>query len=213
MSVSARLLLGRNAPLFLGFKERALELTDAGMTEVYERAHANVAERETDLNEPCTTLVLDRIIGPTILEVGCGAGYLSGQLRRHGQVTACDLVLDPMLAERYPDVRFETAPMTTLPFPDRSFDTVVSTHTLEHVLDIGRALSELRRVARRRLVLVVPRQRPYRDTFDLHLHFFPYRHSLLTVLRPHGAYECKDAGGDWFYLEEIPNQDSLPPSE
>jgi len=41
-------------------------------------------------------------------------------------------------------VRFVEGSVEDLPFPDDAFDTVVSTHTLEHVQRIGVALSELR---------------------------------------------------------------------
>jgi hypothetical protein len=42
-----------------------------------------------------------------------------------------------------------------------------------HVQDAHAALEELRCVAKRRLIVVLPKQRPYRYTFDLHLRFFP----------------------------------------
>jgi hypothetical protein len=58
-------------------------------------------------------------------------------------------------------------------------------------------------VTKKRLIVVVPKQRPYKYTFDLHLHFFPYEHSLRTIMGPnHGAVFCKDVGGDLFYVED-----------
>jgi hypothetical protein len=74
-------------------------------------------------------------------------------------------------------------------------------NTLEHVRDIVRSLEELRRVARKRLIIVVPKQRPYLYTFNLHIHFFPYDFSLLAILRPKSNYQLKNLGGDWFYIE------------
>jgi ubiquinone/menaquinone biosynthesis C-methylase UbiE len=58
---------------------------------------------------------------------------------------------------------------------DDAFDTVISTHTLEHVQHVAAALEGIRRVARRGVVVVVPHQRPYRATFNPHIHFFPYK--------------------------------------
>jgi len=58
-------------------------------------------------------------------------------------------VLDPALTDR-DGVRFVEGSVEDLPFLDDAFDTVVSTHTLEHVQRIGVALSELRRVAAKR---------------------------------------------------------------
>lgn len=40
------------------------------------------------------------------------------------------------------------------------------------------ALAELRRVAKRRLIIVVPKQRNYKYTFELHINFFPYLFDL-----------------------------------
>ncbi len=79
---------------------------------------------------------------------------------------------------------------------------MISTHTLEHVLNAEAALAELRRVARRRLILVVPRQRPYRFTFDLHLNYFPYAWSLRNFLaNPHARIEVID--NDLFAVEDL----------
>jgi ubiquinone/menaquinone biosynthesis C-methylase UbiE len=89
-----------------------------------------------------------------------------------------------------------------LPFGDASFDTVICTHTLEHVRNIHQAVSELRRVTGRRLIIVVPKQRPYRYTFDLHLHFFPYKSNFLTLMG-NQASVCQEIGGDIFYVEDV----------
>jgi SAM-dependent methyltransferase len=87
------------------------------------------------------------------LEVGCGFGrmsYLLAQLvERHVAVDVNPEALE--LARRsYPDVDFRQASVTDLPFPDSSFDLVFTWTVLQHVPpdQVGRALSELRRVLR-----------------------------------------------------------------
>jgi ubiquinone/menaquinone biosynthesis C-methylase UbiE len=102
-----------------------------------------------------------------------------------------------------PDVAFREGAAEALPFADDAFDTVVCTHMLEHVQDLPRAIAELRRVASRRLVVVVPAQRPYRYTFDLHLHFFPYPSTLLAAMGPARRNSCRNVGGDLFYVEDL----------
>jgi ubiquinone/menaquinone biosynthesis C-methylase UbiE len=47
-------------------------------------------------------------------------------------------------------------------------------HTLEQVKNIDQALREIRRVCKKRQMIVVPCEKKYRCTFDLHIHFFPY---------------------------------------
>ena len=58
-------------------------------------------------------------------------------------------------------------------------------------------------MTRKRLIIVVPKQRPYKYTFDLHLHFFPYASNLLMLLGPgQTAGKCQAMDGDWFYMED-----------
>jgi ubiquinone/menaquinone biosynthesis C-methylase UbiE len=92
-----------------------------------------------------------------------------------------------------------------LPFPDNHFDTVICTHVLEHILDFRAALAELRRIAARRLIVVVPREREYLYTFNPHFHFFPYVHSFLRFMIPLPEhFECMDVGRDIYYVEDRP---------
>lgn len=107
---------------------------------------------------------------------------------------------------KYPKVDFVQANIQSLPFDDAAFDTVVCTHTLEHVQDIAGAVSELRRVAARQLILVVPRQRPYKYTFDLHIHFFPYEWDVRKHLMGHADFSTQEIsclGGDWYCCETV----------
>ena len=64
---------------------------------------------------------------------------------------------------------------------------------------------ELRRVARRRLIIVVPQEREYRFTFNPHVHFFPYPHSFLRYMAPiPDRYRCESVGRDIYYVEVPP---------
>ena len=200
-----RLLFGRHAETFMTFKDRAHLLTDEEFRRVYEETAAAHLDRPTDLNESCIAEIERRAVG-SVLEVGCGRGHLAGLLATSHEVTACDIRIDPALPGRMPAVRFREESLSGLSFDDRSFDTVVCAHVLEHVLDLPRAVAELRRIARRRLVVVLPRQRPYRYTFDLHLRFFPLRSSVLDAFPPRAqvvARRLENLGGDWFYEEEM----------
>jgi len=202
-----RLLFGRQAETFLNFKDRAHLLSEEEFRRVYEETAAVHLDRPTDLNEACIREIERRAVG-SVLEVGCGRGHLAGLLAASHDVVACDMVIDPRLADRFQAVRFREETLDGLSFADRSFDTVVCTHVLEHVRDLPRAVAELRRVARRRLVVVLPRQRPYRFTFDLHLRFFPMGSTVLDAFPPHPrlvSRRLENLGGDWFYEEELAN--------
>ena len=217
MWIPFKLLFGKKADYFFSFKDRALEASSQDIQEVYAATADVHIRRETDLNEQCVSAINANVVGRTVLDVGCGRGYLADQLSRAGfGVTACDFRIPEEVKARFPRIRFEQALAEALPFATGEFDTVICTHTLEHVQNLAVAIDELRRVTRRRLIVVVPRQRPYRYTFDLHLHFFPYEHSLLTHLTPTPQIKdrtVRDVDGDWYYQEDKsvqPHQEGPP---
>jgi SAM-dependent methyltransferase len=187
---------------FMNFHSRVYQMTDAEYSGVYEATRGVAIERDTDLNDACLERILMHAVGPKVLETGCGGGFLAKKLAERFEVTATDIVVDPALVAANPKITFEKGNVEHLPFPDGAFDTVVTTHVLEHVRDIQAALKELRRVTKRRLIVVVPKERPHFYTPNLHLHFFPYPFSFYGVFgyRPDSLLE--NAGGDWFYMEE-----------
>ena len=160
----------------------------------------SASQRPTDLNQPCINEILQSLRGVKILEVGSGRGYLSELLSSQGKsVTSVDYV-EP---HSTPGYQFIKASVNTLPFEDASFDTVICAHTLEHVPDIHGALNELRRVTKSRLIIVLPRERPYRWGLNLHMHFFPYLWTLKPLFgqSTNSVRSFKDLG-DWFCVED-----------
>lgn len=93
-----------------------------------------------------------------VLDVGDTAGYLT-LLEPELWVVGIDLSLE---AERLDGNRPLLADGTRLPFPDDSFDAVVSSDVLEHVPPARRAafLDELRRVSRELVVVAAPFDTP-----------------------------------------------------
>lgn len=90
--------------------------------------------------------------GGRVLDVGCGPGHLAARLADRGlHVAAIDL--DPAMVERARRrlaARAETAvaDVAALPFPDASFDVVVSTLSMHHWADHAAGLAEVARVLR-----------------------------------------------------------------
>ncbi len=204
MSIPMRLLYKDRAHVFLPFKEKAWSMTEEEFAQAYRDVEPVLMERDTDLTEEAIGAVLSEIVGSDVLEAGCGKGVLVGKLSERARVTATDIIISIEAKSRAPSATFLEANVEALPFPDRQFDTVVCTHTLEHVRDLAKSLSELRRLAKKKLVIVVPKQRPYRYTFDLHLHFFPYRSSLLGAFgKSLGVVSLREVGGDWLYTETL----------
>lgn len=197
------LVYKKDAKVFFNFKKNAHKLTTEQIAKIYETISSQKS-RQTDLNEACVREILKNICGVTVLEVGCGKGYLAMKIAKNHKVTATDIVI-PKLNKTYKNLKFQTANIEMLPFKNSAFDTVVCTHTLEHIPNISRAVTELRRVAKKRLIIVVPKQKPYKYTFDLHLHFFPYIESLLPALGRGNSRkrQYKEIGGDLFYQEDF----------
>jgi ubiquinone/menaquinone biosynthesis C-methylase UbiE len=203
MALPMRLAFGRHAGTYLDFKDQAFWMTEDEFRTTYARVSDVGFFRATDLNVASIRRLLEEVRGPRVLEVGCGRGYFAQKLAQQGhQVTVADIVIQPEVKAIKPPVTWFEANIEELPFDNYEFDSVICTHTLEHVRNLTRAVDELRRVARR-MLLVVPHQRPYRYTFDLHLNFFPYPHSLLSALgRTPAEASCENVGGDLFYMEQ-----------
>ena len=203
MSIPLKLMYKEDSTIFKEFKNSALKMDDSKFSEVYKKV-LPIVTRETDLNEDCVDATVSNVVGKTVLEVGCGKGYLAKKLAKKFKVTASDIIIDKDLVTANPTIKFKIANIENLPFSDKEFDTVVCTHTLEHVLNLFAAIKNLKRVTKKRLIIVVPKQRPYKYTFDLHLHFFPYENSLLTIMNTNGNIRsCKVLGGDLFYIEDM----------
>jgi len=159
----------------------------------------------TDLSDACINTIVSYTLGSKVLDVGCGNGVLGKILSNKHKVTACDIVIDPKLRQNLFGIQFLEANIENLPFGDRAFDTVTCSHTLEHTQDIFAATKELRRVTKKRLIIIVPRERPYRYTFNLHLHFFPHKYVLLMHLLPSKEIvnqSIKLIDGCWYYQED-----------
>jgi ubiquinone/menaquinone biosynthesis C-methylase UbiE len=101
----------------------------------------------------------------SVLDVGCGEGGLTTQWAARlagGTVVGIDLP-DPKLEAHWrasdrPNLEFTTGRAEELPFGSDEFDLVAAIETLEHVADPERAVAELARVARRHVLVSVPRE-------------------------------------------------------
>lgn len=178
-------------------------MTEDEFSELYKRTgHVQELQGETDLNDRCTEEILKTLKNKKVLEVGCGRGYLAELMSKNNDVTACDIVIPKKVLAKKSKVNYVKGNVQNLPFKDSSFDYVVCTHTLEHVQDLAGAIKELHRIAKDGVIIVVPKQRPYKYTFSLHTHFFPYEWSLRSAFGTGDNVTIKYLG-DWFYHKVI----------
>jgi SAM-dependent methyltransferase len=96
-----------------------------------------------------------RHAGDLILDLGCGFGAYSTALIDDGRkCVGCDINFEYLRAadKRLPVVNVDTS----LPFEDRSFESVLIFEVLEHVADVEKVLTEAFRVARKNVLITVP---------------------------------------------------------
>ena len=206
--------LGKESKWLMDFKDLAPSMSAMDLENYYRNSEKAHLERETDLNSSCIEKILQSVIGETILDIACGRGHLAKRLSKRYRVTGADFVINPRLPAGFPDVSWDQANIERLQYQDREFDTVICAHTLEHVLNIDTALSELRRVAKKRLIVILPCQRAYQYTFDLHVHFFTYQWQVELLMKSADGQwtgSCCKCGGDWVYIEDYSAMQSSEP--
>jgi SAM-dependent methyltransferase len=102
----------------------------------------------------------------SLLDVGCGEGVLTQQwaqrLGEQRRVVGIDLD-DPALHAEWvkrtaPNLEYRVMKAENLPFADGEFDAAAAIEVLEHVPDAEHTVAEMARVAKRWLLVSVPRE-------------------------------------------------------
>lgn len=147
--------------------------------------------------------VIPHVKAKKILEIGCGTAYGTRLLAEYAaEIVALDTdsELVASLAEG------QTSPATfqwydgiTLPFPDDSFDGIISFQVIEHVADDLTFLEEVKRVLKRggrayvttpnRLLRLLPNQRPFN-----HYHVREYAPQELGILARRAGFSVRLEG-------------------
>lgn len=201
MEVLLRAVLGKQGPSIAHFRENAYQMTEDEFTKYYREM--KVLQGESDNTSGCVAKVLNDIKGSSVCDVGCGRGHLIAEIAKLPnvkQASGIDIIIDDQMRKHFPMVEFYEGRIENLPFGDKSYDTVVCTHTIEHIPNLAKAISELRRISRETLIIVVPMERRYKFGFNLHVNFFTYRHVFLEQMVPlPKQYECSIIDGEIYY--------------
>lgn len=140
------------------FKAKALDIVDNNIYEKYgEKWYTTYEDPVAILRAESITIlpwVLEKIRainGHSVLDVGCGAGFLSNELGKKGlSVTGVDLSSSSLKVAAAHDisgsVKYQVADAYQLPFANESFDVVTAMDFLEHVEDPKRVIQEASRV-------------------------------------------------------------------
>ena len=202
VAILFRIVIGKKYRFYLEFKDRIPTMTEHEINKYYTILGKTFISRKTDLNKRCIKKIAQEVIGKKILDAGAGNGVMAKKLYyadRSMECTICDIIL-PSKMKRVEGIEYVEATLTKLPFEENSFDTVICTHVLEHIKDYKTALQELRRVCKKKLIIVIPRQREYKYTCDLHINFYPYQYNVERLMQSHAFIELLD--NDWICIEE-----------
>jgi 2-polyprenyl-3-methyl-5-hydroxy-6-metoxy-1,4-benzoquinol methylase len=101
----------------------------------------------------------------SVLDVGCGEGVLTHQWAEQlgeRRIVGIDLDDEKLKAEwatrRRPNLEYRTMLAENMPFAEDEFDMACAIEVLEHVPDPAHTVAEMARVARRHLLVSVPRE-------------------------------------------------------
>lgn len=193
---------GKNIDKIMNFKEDVFYMSEQEYAALYENIENRAKDRPTDMNDASIEYVIKHADknAETLLDVGSGRGYFINVLaeRTSYKLTGVDMGDSiPGLKANYVKGFIEK-----LPFPDKSFDIVTCTHTIEHIINLRQAIDELKRVAKKQVIIVTPRQKYNFLTLDLHVNFFPTKEMLNREIGLKN-FECVDMQGDWVYIGNL----------
>ena len=185
MRLFIKIAYGSYTDAVMEFKGKYPFMSEDEISNYYELTKdAPINKRESDLNTTCLNYILENIVGESVLDAACGRGALLKKIQINDpskELCGADIVLNEHIDQKWKG-RFVQSSICTLPFDDCGFDTVICTHALEHIRDYKKAIGELFRIAKKRLIIVVPKQREYQYTPDFHIHFFPYLYSFKAFI-------------------------------
>lgn len=187
---------------YMDFKTKVWTMTKEEYVHLYSvlRKNSRAASRPTDLNDACINFMLKNIdpSAKTVIDIGCGNGYFLRRVAELGkyELHACDVMQHVDLGA---GITYHQGLIEALPFPDKSFDVVTCHHTIEHITNLQPAIAELKRIARKQIMIVTPRQRYYYYTLDEHVNFFQMQGELENLIGVK-HHQCLNLDGDWMYL-------------
>lgn len=193
---------GKNINQTMNFKRTVFTMSEDEYSSIYLYLDWRAKDRVTDMNVASIEYIIKNLRpdAESLLDVGCGRGHFLNVLseRTSYKLTGTDL-FDTIEGLKATYVK---AYIEKLPFPDKSFDIVTCAHTIEHILNLKQAIDELKRVARKQLIIVTPCQRYYFYTLDHHVNFFPQKELLIKEIGL-TDFECVNIKGDWVYIGNI----------
>lgn len=194
---------GRNIKTMMEFKSMVGKMSEQEYMDIYKNLNTIGSNRPTDLNQSSIDYIMSQIddTDQSVIDVGCGRGYFVEKLMERfpdKKIYGADL-LPPL---DIPQLHYLQTNIEKIPLSSKSVDVVVCSHVLEHVQDFDKAVEELKRIARKKIIITVPKQRYYYYTLDLHLRFFNREYELAEAMKM-DDYEIKNRKGDFVFVGRV----------
>lgn len=95
--------------------------------------------------------LISKLNPKTILDVGCASGRMANEVSKifpKAKISAIDIYSNAINfgKKKYPNINFKLSDAHKLPFKKNSFDLVICYEVIEHVIDPGKVLAEIKRV-------------------------------------------------------------------
>lgn len=195
-------------------KNKTLEKLKSDILNISEKKYINLyrdlnrVHKNSDLSQICIDEILKNIKPNKILDVGCGEGFLLKKINekfKRLSLTGIEMNTSKKMKKKLSNENIKLIDMKieNLDKIKHKYDTVICTHVLEHIFDINLAYENLKKICKKKLIIVVPRERAYKHTLNAHIHFFPYTWSFINTIRPKNKFIIKDLKRDLFYMESF----------
>lgn len=91
----------------------------------------------------------------TIIDIGCGNGIITNELVKQWDVVGLDFSEEAL---KYLNCKIVKASATDIPLDNNSFDLVLCSEMLEHLIDedLKKAINEIKRLSKKYLIITVP---------------------------------------------------------
>lgn len=134
-------------------------MTDKQISEILAQVPVDYYQKQSWLQRQWHSRKLASVIGyirnqpMRVLDVGCNSGWFLNEVSRALNKSECHGIdLFPAAIKygqkHYPKLKLKLADAQKLPYKDNSFDLIICTEVVEHVVDLPKMLREMSRVAK-----------------------------------------------------------------
>jgi len=183
------------AAFFNGLQGRGFRYYDAAENPV----NVPRCRRDTDCSRKIIERAMEFVVGENVIDIGCGSGSFIKSLAKAG--FKC-VGVDPNQENEQGDSwQILHGFVDDFDFHEGAFDTLASFKTLEHIPDARSSLERWRKLARYRVILIVPCQRYRRYVYDGHVNFYPDEFQLRIQLGLRDDALVEKFGYEWLVVE------------